>query len=141
MTALHENLRREEPIKASSDRTLGLVFAAFFAVAAIAPLLRGHRVRMWAALVGSLFCLAALAAPKILTPVNRAWTTLGVLPHQIANPVILGVLFYLVFTPFGLLLRLLGKEFLRLKREPEANSYWNPRQPPGPEPESMRHQF
>ena len=142
MTALHENLSRaEEVVKASSNRTFGLVFTAFFAVVAVAPLMRGQRARGWAALAAGLFFLVALAAPKLLSPLNRAWTALGVMLHKIANPVILGILFYLVFTPFGWLLRLVGKDFLRLKREPEMESYWILRQPPGPEPESMSHQF
>jgi hypothetical protein len=50
-------------------------------------------------------------------------------------------MFYLIFTPIAFVCRMLGKDFLRLAPEPEAGSYWIPRQPPGPAPESMRNQF
>ncbi len=131
----------EETITRSSDRTLGLVFAAFFALVALLPLLRGHAPRLWALPVSALFLLAALAAPKLLAPLNRAWTALGALLHAVINPLVLGVLFYLVFTPFGWVLRRMGKDFLRLRPAPDAQTYWIARQPPGPSPESMSRQF
>jgi hypothetical protein len=131
----------QETVKQSSNRTFGLVFAVFFALVAILPLLRGHEVRRWALPVSALFLLAALAAPKILTPLNRAWTALGTLLHAVVNPLVLGVLFYLVFTPFGWVLRRRGKDFLRLRPAPGAPTYWIARQPPGPPPASMSRQF
>ncbi len=137
----HENFTSAEEVRASSDRTLGIVFAVFFALVALAPLLRRHAVRWWALPVSALFLIAALAAPKILAPLNRAWTALGRLLHAITNPIVLGIFFYLVFTPVGWILRLLGKDLLSLRRDPNAGSYWIPRDPPGPAPESMASQF
>ena len=131
----------EEAVKRSSNRTFGLVFTAFFALIAVLPLLRGHTARRWALLVSAIFLAAACAAPKILAPLNRAWTALGTLLHAVVNPLVLGVLFYLVFTPFGWVLRRMGKDFLRLRPAPQAPTYWIPRQPPGPAPESMSRQF
>jgi hypothetical protein len=131
----------EEAVKQSSNRTLGLVFAVFFALVALLPMVRGHAVRLWALPCSALFLLTALAAPKILAPLNRAWTVLGTLLHAVVNPLVLGVLFYLVFTPFGWVLRRMGKDFLRLRPAPGATTYWIPRQPPGPAPETMSRQF
>jgi hypothetical protein len=54
---------------------------------------------------------------------------------------VMGLLFYLTVTPTGLLMRLFRKDPLRLRFDPEAKSYWIERQPPGPAPETMRHQF
>jgi hypothetical protein len=133
--------QQEAAVKPSSNRTFGLVFAAFFALVALLPLLRGHAMRRWALPFSALFLLAGLAAPKILAPLNRAWTALGTLLHAVVNPLVLGVLFYLVFAPFGWVLRRMGKDFLRLRPAPGAASYWIPRQPPGPPPESMSRQF
>ena len=132
---------QEVAVRPSSNRTFGFVFAAFFALVALLPLVRGHAVRRWALPFSALFLLTALAAPKILTPLNRAWTALGTLLHAVINPLVLGVLFYLVFTPFGWVLRRMGKDFLRLRPAPGDASYWIPRQPPGPPPESMSRQF
>ena len=66
---------------------------------------------------------------------------MGVLLYTIVNPVVLGLLFYLTVTPIALLMRLLHKDPLRLRREPDATSYWIHRSPPGPTPESMKNQF
>ena len=137
----HEQFDREEAVKGSSNRTLGFVFAAFFALVAFVPLVRGHSIRWWAVVPGGLFLIVALFAPVLLGPLNRVWTGFGVLLHKVTSPIILGVLFYLVFTPFGWILRLAGKDFLRLKRAPAEESYWLPRCPPGPPPESMSNQF
>jgi CBS domain containing-hemolysin-like protein len=141
MKETHEDWSRQETVKASSDRTFGLVFTAFFALVAFLPLVRDHRPRWWAAVLSGLFLVLALAVPGILRPLNRAWTALGGLLHTVTNPILLGILFYLVFTPFGWLLRRTGKDFLRLKRPEDAQTYWIVRQPPGPEPQSMSNQF
>jgi len=139
--AAYEDFHRDEIVNPSSNRTFGVVLAAFFALIGILPLLRGHPVRLWALPLSGIFLLAGLAAPAVLAPLNRIWTALGSLLHTITNPIILGVFFYLVFTPFGSLLRLFGKDFLRLKLDPDADSYWILRQPPGPPPESISNQF
>jgi hypothetical protein len=128
-------------VKPSSNRTFGLVFAGFFALIAVLPVLRGHALRRWPLPFSAIFLLAALAAPNLLGPLNRAWTALGAVLHTVVNPIILGVLFYLVFTPLGWVLRRMGKDFLRLRAAPEASTYWISRLPPGPPPETMSRQF
>ncbi len=139
--AAYEDFHRDENVNPSSNRTFGMVLAAFFALIGVLPLLRGHPLRIWALPLSGMFLLAALVAPAVLAPLNRVWTALGLLLHKITNPIILGVFFYLVFTPFGSLLRLFGKDFLRLKWVPDTESYWIVRQPPGPPPESIANQF
>src|SRR5260221_683986 len=100
MTA-HESCSRPDAVRRSSNRTFGLVFAAFFLVVAILPLLRGHAWRWWALPCGAVFLIAAILAPKVLSPLNQAWTAIGIALHKITSPIILGILFYLVFAPFG----------------------------------------
>jgi hypothetical protein len=139
--AAYEDFNRDDAVQASSNRTFGLVLGLFFALICVLPLLRGHAARWWTVPLSGFFLIAALVAPDILTPFNRVWTGLGVMLHKITNPVILGVLFYGVFAPFGAVLRLLGKDLLRLKRAPDAGSYWIVKQPPGPPPESLSNQF
>jgi Saxitoxin biosynthesis operon protein SxtJ len=141
MTSTHESFSRVESVRRSSNRTFGLVFAAFFFLVASLPLLRGHAWRWWALPCSAVFLIAAILAPRVLGPLNRAWTALGIALHRITSPIILGILFYLVFAPFGWVLRRMGKDFLRLRPAPAADSYWIPRQPPGPEPASMSKQF
>ena len=87
------------------------------------------------------FLIVAIVFPTILKPLNFLWMKLGLLLSRITNPIVTGVMFYLFFTPSSLILRCLGKDPLRLKLDATAGSYWIPRVPPGPNSESLRHQF
>ena len=88
-----------------------------------------------------LFVAVSIAMPRVLAPLNRLWTGLGSLMHRVVNPIVMGVLFFITVTPMGLLMRAFGRDPLRLKLEREAISYWIPRHPTGPSPESMKNQF
>jgi len=137
-----EGLPRKPNIKnGSSDRTFGLVFAAFFLVIGLLPLLHGHVLRIWALLLAVAFLVVAMISPVILSPLNRLWTRFGLLLHSIVSPFALAILFYGVVTPTGLLMRLFGKDTLRLRPDKNAASYWIERTPPGPEPDSLKNQF
>ena len=140
-TTLHEDLRRIHQTKGFSDRSLGLTFSAFFALLTALPL-RHHKPLEWRWLAASgFFLLVGLAAPGLLHPLSRVWAKLALLLHRIVNPITTSVMFFLVFVPAGFIFRLLGKDPLRLKLEPNAETYWIVRNPPGPAPETMRHQF
>jgi len=138
---LHEDFGRTDPVKRSSDRATGLVFAAVFTIIALWPLWKSGAVREWALITAAAITIVALAIPRALGPLSRAWHGLGLAMHRVMNPLVMGLLFYLTVTPTGLLMRLFGKDPLRLRFDPEAKSYWIERQPPGPAPETMRHQF
>jgi Saxitoxin biosynthesis operon protein SxtJ len=137
----HESFDRVAPVKTSSDRVFGLVFAGFFAIVALLPLFSGRSPRLWSIGVGGVFLVAALVVPKALAPLNRLWMRFGLLLHRIVNPVVLSIMFFVVVTPIGLLMRALGKDPLRLRLDREARTYWIPRDPPGPAPDSLHHQF
>ena len=137
----HESYDRPEEIQGSSNRSFGLVFAGFFAIVGLFPLVAGGPIRYWALLTGAVFLLLGLALPSVLGPLCRLWMKFGQLLHRIVSPIVLGIMFFLVVTPIGLLMRLAGKDPLRLKFDREAGSYWIAREPPGPAPESLRDQF
>jgi len=137
----HESFERNEQVKSSSDRVFGLVFFVVFTLVSIWPVLFGHPFRWWTAPFAVIFLGLALLAPQTLAPLNRQWTKLGLLMHRVVNPIIMGLLFFVAITPMALVLRLLGKDLLRLKRDPAAASYWIVRTPPGPSGDSMRQQF
>ena len=139
MDASHRTLA--PPKQGSSDRSFGWVMAVFFGLIGLWPLLSAQATRGWALGLATAFALAALLAPQWLAPLNRAWMQLGLLLHKITNPIVLGVAFYLVIAPIGLLMRLTGHDPLRLKRDAAATSYWIARQPPGPPPSSFPRQF
>ena len=137
----HEDLTREQYLEGSSDRNFGLVIAGAFLVIAVVPLLHGQTPRWWAMGVAIVFALLALVRPALLAGLNRWWTRLGAFISKMISPIVLGVLFYGVLTPVGAIIRLTGKDPLRLKFDPDADSYWIPRKPPGPPPDSMTNQF
>ena len=137
----HESLERSETVQGSSNRTLGLTFGAVFLIVGLYPWAFGRPVRWWGVVASASFVLLALAAPGVLGPLNKAWTRLGLLLHRITSPIVLGIMFFVVVTPTGFLMRLLGKDVLRLRMEPDAPSYWIERQPPGPKPDTLSNQF
>ena len=137
----HEVFEREEKIVAGSDRSFGLVMAGAFAVVTALNAWHAGRVWPWTAGLAVIFLAAALARPALLNPLNRIWLKFGLLLHKIVNPVIMALLFYGTVLPTGLVLRAMGRDLLRLKREPDAASYWIVRAPPGPAPDTMKDQF
>jgi hypothetical protein len=138
---IHEDFRGRESIRPSSDRAVGFVISLLLGSFAFWPLLTGGSIRWKTLAVSGTFAAAALIFPAILHPLNLLWIRLGLLLAKVTNPIVTGALFYVVFTPAAVLLRLLGKDLLCLKHQPEANSYWVHRRPPGPPPETMRNQF
>ena len=139
---MHEHTpRHTAQIQSSSDRSFGFVFALVFLIIALYPLLNFQGIRIWAMAVSGIFLLLAALVPRILAPANRLWTKFGLLLHNIVSPLALGILFFLVVTPTGLLMRLFGKDPLRLRFDPAADSYWIKRDPPGPAADSLNNQF
>lgn len=136
----HERLEQPES-ESASNRSFGLVFTIVFAVVGLWPLLDSQPPRLWALIIAGVFLLFAVAIPVLLAPLNRAWARLAELLQRIVSPIVLGFLFFVVVMPIGLLMRLLGRDLLRLKMDPEAETYWIPRSPPGPPPATMNKQF
>jgi hypothetical protein len=138
---LHEDLSRTDEVVVGSDRNFGLTFAVVLGVVGLFPLVHGLAPRLWALIPAGLFLVAAFAFPSALTPLKMAWMRLGLLLHKVMTPLIMGLIFYGAVTPTGLIMRAMGKDPLRLKRDPDAASYWIVRDPPGPPPGSIRNQF
>ena len=138
---LHEDLTREDEVEGSSNRSFGLVFTGFFAVVAGISAWRHGWMWPYAGGLAAAFLIVSFAAADLLAPLNRAWMKFGLLLGKIVAPIVLGLLFFLSVVPIGLILRARGKDLLRLKRDPSAQSYWIMREPPGPPPETMRKQF
>jgi hypothetical protein len=137
----HEVFSREEKVVAGSDRSFGLVMAAALAAVTLLNVWHAGRLWPWPGGLAALFLVAGLFRPSVLNPLNRIWLKFGLLLHRVVNPVVMALLFYGTVLPTGLVMRMLGKDLLRLKRQPDAESYWIVRQPPGPSPETMGDQF
>ena len=137
----HDSTGHEEDVVVGSDRSFGFVFAIFFLIVAAVQLWTGHH-SFWPWLIASgAFLLITLIAPRMFHPLNFLWFKFGMLLHHIISPVILGLMFFVVFTPLGILMRSLKKRPLNLQFDAQAKSYWIDRKPPGPLPESFKNQF
>jgi hypothetical protein len=141
MDHTHAAPAAHDTAKRSSNRAFGIVFATVFAVIALWPLIRGREIHGWSLWIAAAFAALAVFAPALLTWPNRLWLAFGGLLHKITSPVALGLIFYIAIMPFGVAMRLFGKDFLALRRRPEQASYWVLRSPPGPPPDSLKNQF
>ena len=139
--ATHEDFSRGQHVKASSNRAFGWVFVIVFLIIALWPLFFGGALRWWSLIVSGLVAVVTMAAPALLTIPNRLWLRFGLLLNRVVSPVVLAIMFYLVVTPMGLLMRVFARKTLHLRRDAAAGSYWIKREPPGPKPDSMSNQF
>jgi hypothetical protein len=139
--AVHESFDRIEEIEAASNRSTGAVFTVVLGlVAAYAAWQGAASWPIWAG-VAAVLALVTLLAPGVLAPLNRLWMRFALLLSRIMTPVVMAILFYGTVLPTGLLMRLFGKDPLRLKWQRSSASYWVPRTPPGPDADSLRNQF
>jgi hypothetical protein len=135
------NPKHVSETRGPSNRSFGLLFSAVFGIIGFYPLLGGEEARLWSFAVAVPFLVLAFCIPAALTPANWLWMKFGNLMHRIVSPVALSIIFFSTVLPTGLILRLLGKDPLRLRLEPAVESYWIKREPPGPTAESFNNQF
>ncbi len=107
----------------SSNRSFGIIFFIVFLLISVWPILKGLEIRVWALIISLIFLLLGLINSNFLTPLNKTWIKFGILLGKIIAPLVMGLIFFLIVTPIGLLLRIFGKDVLNLKFS-KANSYW-----------------
>lgn len=137
----HEHFEPHHEIAVSSERNFGLVFAGFFGIVAGVRYWHAQADAAWWLAAGAVFALLAFFWTAPLAPLNRLWARLGRLLHAIVNPVLMGLVFALAIVPTGLLMRLAGKDPLRLRRDPSATTYWVACPPPQGREGAMKDQF
>jgi Saxitoxin biosynthesis operon protein SxtJ len=111
-------------------RNFGLVLGALLVVfVGLLPLLHDHRLRLWPVILSAGLWAAALVAPRMLAWPHRLWSLLGEGLGWVNTRVILGAFYFLMVTPFGLLMRLVGRDPLTRKFDPSCESYAVPSEP------------
>jgi len=137
----HETLPTDKRLSRPSDRSFGFSFAAIFSLLSLWNLWRGEAViGASSLLVAGTLIVVTLLQPKLLAPANRLWNQIGALLQAVMSPLVMGVLFYGVITPMGLLLRLFGHDPLQRRIDPKLPSYWIGRRP-SETPTRMKDQF
>ena len=126
---MHKNL--------PSNRNFGLVFFVLFLIIGIYPLINHENVRLWSLIISLIFLILGLINSKILIPLNRLWFMFGILLGKFFSPLIMLMIFFLVVTPIGILMRIFKKDSLNLKYN-EGKSYWIEKK--GPK-SKMKNQF
>tara|TARA_B100001121_G_scaffold149146_1_gene130594 strand:- start:56 stop:439 length:384 start_codon:yes stop_codon:yes gene_type:complete len=112
-----------DEIKISSNRNFGVVFFVVFFLIALYPLTYDEGIRTWSIIISLFFLILGLLNSKILNPLNKLWFKFGIILGKIISPLIMGIIFFLVVTPTGLIMRLLRKDILNLKYNKDK-SYW-----------------
>ena len=126
-----------DEVKIGSNRSFGIVFFVVFLIIATFPLINGDELRLWSLIISIVFLFLGLVNSKILNPLNKLWFKFGIFLGKIVSPLVMGIIFFLVVTPIGLLMRLLNKDLLNLKFN-NNSTYWIEKT----EPKSkMKNQF
>ena len=126
-----------DKVKIGSNRSFGIVFFIFFLIIGIYPIFFQGELRIWSLIVSIVFLLLGITNSTILTPLNLLWFKFGMLLGRIVSPLVMGLVFFLVVTPTGLIMRILNKDLLRLKKK-NIKTYWIEK----PSPKSdMKNQF
>ena len=112
-----------DDVKISSNRSFGIVFFVVFLLIALYPLINEEELRIWSLIISIVFLILGLLNSKILAPLNKIWFKFGIFLGKMVSPLIMGIIFFLVVTPTGLIMRILGKDILNLKNK-KNKSYW-----------------
>ena len=110
-------------IKLPTNRNFGIVFFLVFLIIALWPLFNGETIRYWSLIVSFIFFILGLVNSKLLAPLNKIWFKFGILLGNIVAPIVMGIIFFFVITPIGILMRLFGKDLLNLKKN-SKETYW-----------------
>ena len=115
---------KQKEIKTGSNKSFGIVFFVIFIIIALWPLLKDENIRVWSIIVSITFLTLGLLNSKILTPLNKLWMRLGILLGAIVSPIVMGVIYFGVITPIGLIMKVFGKDVLNLKLDKNKTTYW-----------------
>ena len=119
----NSRLGNAKKIKIPSNRNFGIVFSIVFLIIALWPVLNQNEIRIWSLVISLIFLVLGFIDSKLLSPLNKIWFKFGLLLGSVIAPVVMGIVFFFVVTPTGLIMRALGKDLLKLKKNKE-NTYW-----------------
>ena len=107
-----------------NNKGFGLLFFAVFLIIGLWPLINGESPRIVFFIIGLIFLILGLVNSKILTPLNKAWVKFGELLGKIIAPIVMAGVYFIVLTPISIIVRLFGKDLLKVKFSKKSKSYW-----------------
>ena len=114
---------KHKNIKISSNRSFGFVFFVVFFVISLWPILSENEIRIWSLILSVIFLILGILNSKILTPLNKGWFRFGIFLGNFIAPIVMGIVFFLVVTPTGILAKLFKKDLINLKKNNDK-TYW-----------------
>ena len=108
----------------SSNRSFGLVFFFVFLIVGLWPLMREESPKIWLLIISIFFMVLGIMNSKLLTPLNKVWFKIGIFLGNLVAPIIMGIIFFLVVTPIGLIMKIIGKDLLQKKYDKKKGTYW-----------------
>tara|TARA_B100001750_G_C15187572_1_gene437219 strand:- start:105 stop:500 length:396 start_codon:yes stop_codon:yes gene_type:complete len=114
----------ETKMRISSNRNFGLVFFFVFLIISLWPLLNEGPFRFWSIIIAIIFLILGLINSKLLTPLNILWFKFGLFLGSIISPIIMGIIFFLIITPTGFVMKIMNKDLLNKKHDKKKKSYW-----------------
>ena len=112
-----------ENIKIGSNRSFGIVFFVVFLFIGLWPILTDNQLRIWSIVISLIFLILGVFNSKILTPLNKVWFRFGIFLGNFVAPIIMGIVFFLVVTPTGLIMKLFRKDLINLRKN-NSDTYW-----------------
>jgi len=112
------------PVKISSNRSFGFLFFVVFIIISLWPLKSQGDLRIWALVLSLIFLILGILNSRFLTPLNKLWFKFGIFLGFIVSPIVMGIVFFIVVTPVGLIMRFLGKDLLRINKNKTISTYW-----------------
>ena len=114
---------KHENIKIGSNRSFGIVFFVVFLSIGLWPILTDNQLRIWSIVISLIFLILGVFNSKILTPLNKVWFRFGIFLGNFVAPIIMGIVFFLVVTPTGLIMKLFRKDLINLRKN-NSDTYW-----------------
>ena len=111
-----------------SDRSFGIIFSIVFFIISFWPVMSGESIRLWAFLIAVIILIISLTKANLLHTLNKIWFRFGLMLGNIVAPIVMGIIFFAIITPVGLIMRMLGKDLLNKKFKKSLRSYWNKRE-------------
>ena len=123
--------------KNDNNKSFGILFFIVFLLIAVWPIIEVGTIRVWAIVISLIFLILGILNSKILTPLKTLWIKFGEFLGKIIAPIVMGLIYFIIITPIGILMRLLGKDLLNIKYN-KNKSYWIKRPK---NVDTMRRQF